>query len=122
MFVYKKAGLLAMSFHRLETCGNACNATTAAQASNKLTPSFRKRAQSIKTMPCCHCTESRHTSCMKWMQDKLQTNENMEKLQRAAYTCATEKPLLASLKQQHGASATNQASKVFSDHWEQHHS
>ncbi len=34
----KKAGLLAMSFHRLETCGNACNATTAAQASNKLNP------------------------------------------------------------------------------------
>ena len=59
---------------------------------------------------------------MKWMQDKLQTNENMEKLQRAAYTWATEKPLLASLKQQHGASETNQASEDFSDHWEQHHS
>ena len=72
--------------------------------------------------PAATSTESRHTSCMKWMQDKLQTNENMEKLQRAAYTCATEKPWLASLKQQHGASKTNQASKIYSDHWEQHHS
>ena len=53
--------------------------------------------------------------------DKLQTNENMEKLQRAVYTCATEAPLLTSLKQHRGLQKQTRH-QMCSDDWEQHHS